>query len=37
MHQKEYILTNLKKYKGQIPNNFLKLKELPGIGDYTAN
>ena len=23
--------------KSQIPNNFEKLKELPGIGDYTAN
>jgi A/G-specific adenine glycosylase len=27
----------IKKYKGNIPNNFEKLKELPGIGDYTAN
>ena len=27
----------IKKYKGQIPNDFAKLKELPGIGDYTAN
>ena len=27
----------IKKYKGKIPNNFEKLKELPGIGDYTAN
>ena len=27
----------IKKYNGKIPNNFLKLKELPGIGDYTAN
>ena len=25
------------KYKGKIPSNFEKLKELPGIGDYTAN
>ena len=27
----------IKKYKGKIPNNFEELKELPGIGDYTAN
>ena len=27
----------IKKYNGQIPENFLQLKELPGIGDYTAN
>jgi len=27
----------IKKYNGKIPSNFLKLKELPGIGDYTAN
>ena len=27
----------IKKYKGQIPKSFVKLKELPGIGDYTAN
>jgi A/G-specific adenine glycosylase len=27
----------IKKHKGKIPNNFEKLKELPGIGDYTAN
>jgi A/G-specific adenine glycosylase len=27
----------IKKYKGKIPNNFEGLKELPGIGDYTAN
>ena len=27
----------IRKYKGKIPNNFEKLKELPGIGDYTAN
>jgi len=27
----------IKKYNGQVPKNFTKLKELPGIGDYTAN
>ena len=27
----------IEKYNGKIPNSFLKLKELPGIGDYTAN
>ena len=27
----------IKKYNGKIPSSFLKLKELPGIGDYTAN
>ena len=27
----------IKKYNGQIPESFVKLKELPGIGDYTAN
>ena len=27
----------IKKYKGKIPSNFENLKELPGIGDYTAN
>ena len=27
----------IKKYKGKIPDDFKKLKELPGIGDYTAN
>ncbi len=27
----------VKNYKSRIPNNFTKLKELPGIGDYTAN
>ena len=35
MHRSSKIL--IKKYKGKIPNNFEKLKELPGIGDYTAN
>ena len=27
----------IKNYNGKIPNSFIKLKELPGIGDYTAN
>ena len=27
----------LKKYKGEIPNNFEDLKALPGIGNYTAS
>ena len=27
----------IKKYNGKIPESFVKLKELPGIGDYTAN
>ena len=27
----------IKKYNGRIPNSFINLKELPGIGDYTAN
>ena len=35
LHKTSKIL--MKKYNGKIPNNFLKLKELPGIGDYTAN
>ncbi len=35
LHKTSKIL--VKKYKGQIPENFEKLKELPGIGDYTAN
>ena len=35
LHKTSKIL--IKKYKGQIPENFIKLKELPGIGDYTAN
>ena len=35
LHTSSKILIN--KYKGKIPNNFEKLKELPGIGDYTAN
>jgi len=35
LHKSSKIL--IKKYSGKIPNNFEKLKELPGIGDYTAN
>ncbi len=35
LHKTSKIL--IKKYNGQIPNSFVKLKELPGIGDYTAN
>ena len=27
----------IKKYDGKIPSSFAKLKELPGIGNYTAN
>jgi len=35
LHKTSKIL--FKKYKGQIPESFIKLKELPGIGEYTAN
>jgi len=35
LHKTSKIL--IKRYNGQIPENFEKLKELPGIGDYTAN
>jgi len=35
LHKTSKIL--IKKYNSQIPKNFVKLKELPGIGDYTAN
>ena len=35
LHTSSKIL--IKKHKGKIPNDFKKLKELPGIGDYTAN
>ena len=35
LHKTSKIL--IKKYNGKIPKNFVKLKELPGIGDYTAN
>ena len=27
----------IKKHKGQVPQSFLELKALPGIGDYTGN
>ena len=35
LHKTSKIL--VKKYKNKIPDTFEKLKELPGIGDYTAN
>jgi A/G-specific adenine glycosylase len=35
LHKTSKIL--IKKYKGKIPSNFEKLKELPGIGNYTSN
>jgi len=35
LHKTSKIL--VKKYDSQIPDSFEKLKELPGIGDYTAN
>ena len=35
LHKTSKIL--IKKYGGQIPKSFTQLKELPGIGDYTAN
>ena len=35
LHKTSKIL--IKRYNGQIPENFANLKELPGIGDYTAN
>ena len=35
LHRTSKIL--IKKYNGQIPESFDQLKELPGIGDYTAN
>ena len=35
LHKTSKIL--IKKYNGKIPKSFIKLKELPGIGDYTAN
>ncbi len=35
LHKTAKIIT--KKYNGEIPDSFVKLKELPGIGDYTAN
>jgi len=35
LHKTSKIL--ITKHKGNIPSGFEKLKELPGIGDYTAN
>ena len=35
LHKTSKIL--IKKYNGEIPKNFEELKELPGIGIYTAN
>jgi A/G-specific adenine glycosylase len=35
LHKTSKIL--IKKHNGKLPDNFAKLKELPGIGDYTAN
>ena len=35
LHKTSKIL--IKKYKGQIPESFVKLIKLPGIGGYTAN
>ena len=35
LHKTSKIL--VKKYRGKIPESFTELKELPGIGDYTAN
>ena len=35
LHNTSKIL--IKKYKGKLPDDFDQLKELPGIGDYTAN
>ncbi len=35
LHKTSKVL--IKKYNCKIPDNFKKLKELPGIGDYTAN
>jgi len=35
LHKTSKIL--IKKYNSKIPKSFEKLKELPGIGDYTAN
>ena len=35
LHKTSKIL--VRKYESQIPDTFEKLKELPGIGDYTAN
>jgi len=35
LHKTSKIL--IKKYNGKIPESFVRLKELPGIGNYTAN
>ena len=35
LHKTSKIL--IKRYNGKIPKTFAELKELPGIGDYTAN
>jgi len=35
LHKTSKIL--IQKYNGKIPESFAKLKELPGIGNYTAN
>jgi len=35
LHKTTKIL--IKKYRGKIPESFIELKKLPGIGDYTAN
>ena len=35
LHKTSKILAE--KYDGKIPKNFMELKTLPGIGDYTAN
>ena len=35
LHKTSKIL--VEKHNGQIPKSFSKLKELPGIGDYTSN
>ena len=35
LHKTSRIL--IKNHNGQIPKSFNKLKELPGVGDYTAN
>ena len=35
LHKTSKILIN--KYDGKIPRSFAQLKELPGIGDYTAS
>jgi len=34
---RKLIKTIMKKHKGIIPTEYEKLKDLPGVGDYTAN